>query len=303
MRVGVHVLCFNVDRFLPHVIENCYPHVDKVYLAWSPVSWGYGSSRRENPTDIYKYDIAARFPKCEIVEGVWDTEEDMRNACLERARADGCDWLVIQDADEFYSDASWVLALRSLAIAPSSLNLVKTTWYNFWKHPSIIAVNRHGGYKTNNAGFALRVAGDAHFVNKRLTNYSDHTRSVILDAPCYHYGWTLSDEEMKIKLSTWGHANDFDVRRWYELKWRGWSFETRDIYPLSPRTWSRAVFFPGEHQMFAVDIFGSDFFMNEFAVDNTLSMNGFVKQCLYDSRARVSDVRAQLARFRRHVNL
>jgi hypothetical protein len=303
VKIAVHILCYNVDRFLLHVIANCHPYVDRIYLAWSPLSWGGGSFQKENPTDIYKYNLVPRFPKCEIIEGVWHTETDMRNSCLDKARADGYDWLIIQDADEFYSDAGWILALRALAIAPLSVNLVKTTMFNFWKHPSIIALNRYGGYKTNNPGFALRITPESCFVHMRGTIYADIAEAVLLDVPCYHYGWVLSDQEMKAKLSTWGHANDLDTNLWFRIKWERWNFATRNLNPLYPRAWSKAVLFPGEHQPFALDIFGSDFFLRENSLNNRLHLRVLAEQIFYDAKVHVNDFRTQLSRFRHHANL
>jgi hypothetical protein len=94
MKLALQILCFNVDRFLPHVVANCHPYVDKIYLAWSPFSWSYGELRQRNPTDIYAYSLISRFPKCEIIEGDWQTEEAMRNACLDNARSEGFDWML-----------------------------------------------------------------------------------------------------------------------------------------------------------------------------------------------------------------
>jgi hypothetical protein len=133
----------------------------------------------------------------------------------------------IQDADEFYSTSSWHLILQALANADSSTNLIKTTWYNFWKHPSIVVVNRYGSIKTNNAGFALRITPDSFFVDKRHTCFSGGKVSLLLDAPCYHYGYVLNDEEMALKLSSWGHVSDFYVSEWYSIKWKKWNFQTK----------------------------------------------------------------------------
>lgn len=42
----------------------------------------------------------------EVICSDFETEEDTRNDCLDRAIAEGFDWLVIQDADEFYPTAA-----------------------------------------------------------------------------------------------------------------------------------------------------------------------------------------------------
>ena len=40
--------------------------------------------------------------KIELIEGDWETDEDERNTCLRKAKNDGFDFLIIQDADEFF---------------------------------------------------------------------------------------------------------------------------------------------------------------------------------------------------------
>lgn len=286
MKIAAHILCYNVDRFILHTISNCYPHVDKIYLAWSPSSWGYGKEVLPNPTDIYAYSIEEKFPKCELVIGCWPTEEEMRNACLERAREDGCGWLIIQDADEFYTDSSWKTIIQMLNQSPQSINLIKSTWYNFWKHPSLVIVNKDGGLKGLNAGVALRVTDRARFVSKRLTSFSGSKEEAVLDVPCFHYGWVLSDHEMSMKIRTWGHTREFNPKVWYNLKWKRWSLASRNLRPVNPCSWARAEFFPGEIPAFVNDIFGQDIFISsDRLAPKQGSLRFFCSELFYDLSA------------------
>ena len=288
MQLACHILCFNVDKFLPHVVANCHPYVDKVYLAWSPYSWGYGDSVVENPTDIISYNLIDRFPKCEVLVGSWATEEDMRNACLDKARKDGFDWLLIQDADEFYTEASWATIVRFLNVLPHDIKLLKSTWLNFWKHPSIILINHDGQAKLTNAGFALRLTPQARFINKRLTNYSGSDSEAVLNVACFHYGWVLSDEEISMKIRTWGHAKEFNPSLWYELKWKRWSLDTRNLGTVNPCSWYRAVFYPGELPAFVHDIYGSDLAIPTHSLSP--KYNSFpliVREFIYDLAAQI----------------
>ncbi|QNI66416.1 hypothetical protein [Synechococcus sp. BMK-MC-1] len=287
MKIAVHILCYNVNTFLPHVVANCHPYVEKVYLAWSPHSWGYGQSVIENPTNIYSYNLPVHFPKCELVIGSWSNEQDMRNACLNKAREDGFDWLIIQDADEFYTESSWKTIVRVLSQLPQEVNLVKSTWLNFWKHPSIILVNHDGQTKTPNAGFALRLTPQARFIDRRLTNYSGSDSEAVLDVPCFHYGWVLNDEEINLKIRTWGHANDFNHSLWYELKWKRWSLATRNLRPANPCSWPKAVFYLGELPTFVHDIFGPELAIPSRSLTPKISsFRLIIKEFFYDLEAK-----------------
>lgn len=288
MKIASHILCFNVDRFIKHAVANCHPHVDKIYLAWSPVSWGYGAQRMLNPTDIHGFNLTKEFPKCEIVEGEWNTEEEMRNACLDRAKSDRYDWLLTQDADEFYPDSSWIIIKNSLKNAPMSVKQIKTTWYEFWKSPCFVILRSDQSIKGMNAGFALRVSDECYFISKRLTSYSSTKAEFVLDAPCFHYGYVMSNEEMSQKIRTWGHANDFftSSSQWFEFKWKHWSVETRYLNLINPCSWTKAILFPEEQPSFAFEIFGDNFLLPSaiFGRDRR-SILASILESIYDLKA------------------
>lgn len=109
MKIAVHILAYNINRFLKTVLDNVEPYVDKIYIAHAEKPYGYIEASRLtkiNPTKISDILEASSSNKIEIVQGDWLTEEDMRNACLDKALEEGFDWFLIQDADELYPDSS-----------------------------------------------------------------------------------------------------------------------------------------------------------------------------------------------------
>jgi hypothetical protein len=250
MKIAVHLHAYNASRFIKLVLHNMAPFVDKIYVAYSHRPAGYvpeSRANKSNPTAIDEILTAGIGAKLEVVQGDWLTEESMRNACLDRAKADGFDWMLIQDADEFYPEQSWHQILRVLRSNPQQEHFV-TTWYNFWKSSHYVLANEHGEIKSTNAGFAIRCRQHLKFTDKRLTNA---VNSRVIDAPCYHYGYVVSNEEMAHKISTWGHAREFNTERWYRLKWMNWRETTRYLHPTSPATWKSAIRFPLEQPDFA----------------------------------------------------
>jgi len=250
MQLAVHILAYNVSRFLPHVIENVAPFVDKIFLAYPRLPFAYiPKSRLEktNPTTLEELTTITSGTPIEIVEGDWLDEESMRNACLDRARSQGFDWLIIQDADEFYPEETW-LQIRKLMLNAKNDDHLTTTSYNFWKSSYYVIVYRSGNIKHATAGFAIRCRPDTAFINKRLTNVSV---SKTIDCACYHYGYALTDQEMEEKLQTWSHAHQFNTRRWFEIKWLNWRLETKNIDQICPPAWKRAVRFPFHQPEFA----------------------------------------------------
>src|SRR2546430_1256036 len=104
-RFAAHVLMFNCDQFILRMIDNCAPFVEKIFVAYSEIPWTYNPNARgkyKNPTHKELLQKSKHLSKIELIEGVWERDEEQRNACLDRARAEGFDYLIIQDADEFY---------------------------------------------------------------------------------------------------------------------------------------------------------------------------------------------------------
>jgi hypothetical protein len=249
MRIATHVLAYNVSRFINPVLRNMAPFVDRIYVAHPRRPWAYNSNSRAsktNPTHIDELSALLDGSKIEIIEGDWLNEESMRNTCLQRAREEGFDWLLIQDADEFYPEETWQQIRRVLSQASSEDHLT-TTWYNFWKSSHYVLVNSATGIKESNAGFAIRCRPGLEFVNKRRSNALS---SRVIDCPCFHYGYVMSDNEMIEKISTWSHADEIKAL-WLRLKWLNWNFSTRNLHPLFPTSWVNAVRFPMPQPDFA----------------------------------------------------
>lgn len=250
MKLAAHVLAYNVDRFLRPMLENVGPWVDRIYVAYPRRPFAYIENSREgksNPTRLEGLLPPEYVDKIRVVEGDWPFEEDTRNACLDLAGAEGFDWLITQDADEFYSESSWENLRRILAASPNADAFV-TTWYTFWKSSHYVIENHDGSIKDHNVAFATRCRPGVRFQKRRVMNVE---RATIIDEPCFHYGYVMSDEEMQEKLLTWSHAREVNVAYWYRYKWTGWSPTSRNLNPTNPTRWRRAVRFPGPQPGFS----------------------------------------------------
>jgi hypothetical protein len=250
MKIAAHVLGYNVNRFIKPVLANLEPHVDKIYIAHAERPFGYIEKSRQtmkNPTSVEDLRAASGSNKIEIINGDWATEEEMRNACLVKARADGFDWFLTQDADEFYPEDSWKQIKRILHQNKTDDHFT-TTWYNFWKSSHYVMVGMNGSIKSINAGFAIRCSSDIKFIDRRLCN-NQHVK--IIDCPCHHYSYVMSDTEMAEKLATWSHAHQLFSNNWFTYKWQNWNESTRWLNPVFPYECLRAVPFPMQQPDFA----------------------------------------------------
>lgn len=285
MRIAAHVLAYNVNRFINPMLENLSPHVDRIYLAYPSRPFGYIRSSRDsksNPTSLAHINFEKFGDQVKVIEGDWLTEEDTRNDCLQMAKDEGFDWLVIQDADEFYPDSQWEQLRRAL-LRYKGEELLVTTWYNFWKSSSYVLLERDGfSLKGTNAGFALRCVDSLNFIKQRKANNNSRR---IVDAPCFHYGYVQSDAEMLEKVKTWSHAGQFDADKWFQLKWLNWSLNTKNLNPVYPRSWRRAVRFPLVQPDFAEEFNLDSVFLREGP-----SLYSRLQDSLYDFKAATIDI-------------
>jgi hypothetical protein len=283
MKIAAHVLAYNVNRFIKPVIENLENNVDKIYIAYSDYPWSYNAEKKElfkNTTTLeYLYELKEK-AKCEveIIVGEWNFDEDQRNTCLKRAREENFDWLIIQDADEFYTEESWE-EIKEVLRTNTTHDHFKTTWYNFWKSSKYVIQYPNNSIKGSNAGFALRCNSDLYFIRSRSCSQTD--KSMTLDIPCFHYGYIHSNKDMYTKINTWAHANDFFTNReeWFLLKYENWTLQTKYLNISHPINFKRAIEFP-----FAQPHFAKQFETDDY-ISNTLSLDLKFKNLIYDVKA------------------
>lgn len=244
-KFAAHILMYNCDSTILKVIENCGDYVDKIYIAYSQFPWTYNEKARANFKNSSDKAILKQSPyyhKIVIVEGEWDTEEDQRNACLMRAKADGIDYMIVQDADEFYHAGEFKQNLLEIAQNPG-YELYLTPWISFWKSLDYILVDENSKEILGYPQFAVNCNSNAVFSDKRSVSTDKVYK---LKGLCYHLSYVLTDEQVWEKINTWGHTAEFDLKKWYKEKWVKWNLSMEDIHPILPRAWKRVIQFEGE---------------------------------------------------------
>lgn len=241
-RFCVQVLLFNVDASILQMLDNCAPFVEKIYATWSEYPWQYNAEAREkyrNPTRPEILDASKWRDRIELIRGEWDTEEAQRNAALERARADGMDFMIVQDADEFYTPDAYRENIAGIVANPD------VTWYSvpwciYWKTIDWCVTGANGSLVVGRPQFALNCRDvSATFAEKRSIAGSQGVHA--LPGLCHHVSYVMDDQSMLTKIETWGHSAEFDRQRWYADKWLGWTQETRNLHPVSPHAWPGVV--------------------------------------------------------------
>lgn len=253
MKIATHVLLFGQDKWIMRNIENAYPHVDKIYIAHSTLPWTYNPNARNQYVDTFDINIILNSnfnDKVVIINGVWDTEEDQRNACVQRANDDRMDYLIIHDADEFYFHNHFE-NIKKFILKYPDFDLYKIPWRCFWKTFKNVLLTPTLDEITGYPEFCINLKKHVRFQSKRRPFIPNIMRIQTVVIPedvgvCYHGSYVLTNEELLQKINTWGHVNDFDKERWYNEKWLLWTSETKNLHLVTPCDWSMAAPFNNE---------------------------------------------------------
>ena len=272
-KFAAHALLFDSQKWILTMIENCGPFVEKIYVAYSELPWTYNPSARDtikntaDPSILLNSQYAN---KIELIHGVWERDEDQRNACLDRAKADGMDFLIIQDADEFYKQSDYSRMLEQIANNPE-YDFYKTPWCVFWKSFDYILEGENGSTVIGFPEVAINCKHNVRFTRARVPNSQNY---FLLDVLCYHGSYVSTDDEMYRKIHTWGHAHQFDRDMWYQNKWLRWTESTEGLHPVSPSVFRRAVRFKGDLPEVLISKSGADGAFNSVETPSSTLSNG-----------------------------
>ena len=258
-RFAAHLLYFDCEQFILRAIDNLAPWVERFFVAYSPKPWSYNAGARANfgnPSNPAILEQSPHRSRIELICGEWGTEEAQRNECVERARAQGFDFLIIQDPDEFYLPVEFEKNLAGIEAQPD-WPYYRNPWHLFWKTTGWVLLQSFANtYKRGrlvssarntllnyNACFALNLRTDIRFSDRRLPSRVDDY--LMLPGICHHLSFVMNDDQMWRKVNTWGHSHEFDRKLWYDVKWLGWTPDTRDLSLLMPTEFRRAVAYNG----------------------------------------------------------
>lgn len=250
-RFASMVLLFNSDKTIVQAIDNGGAYVEKIFVGYSEFPWfAYNPKSRQEFKNSSSPDVLKKskfFDKIELVTGDWKSDEDQRNEIVQRARAQGFDYLIFQDADELYTHEGWILNLRGIQENPNHM-IYQTPWINFWRNLQFVLVSReHLGVKntiyTTCSAFAmnLKLNPETKLTFARIFPTENIFR---LEGLCFHLSYVLSDYEVFTKIGTWGHAHQVN-KNWFRWKWLAWHPGKRNLNPFSSVEWPRAVPYTG----------------------------------------------------------
>jgi len=245
MKIATHLLFFNQDNFILKNIEMIAPFVDKIYVAWSEFPWLYNPQARDlfkNKSNPEFLKQSPYYDKIELIIGEWNLDEDQRNSCLDAAKRDGMDYLLIIDADEFYTQDDLKKLINDIENNPDYEYYI-TPWFTYWKDYNHVIVNKNGNYINGFPEVCVNLRYNNRFVRCRRPS---GTRIKELTSLCGHASYVLGDEECWSKINTWSHAHQFNRSQWFRDKWINWTENTIDLHPIDPSAWHKTIKTPNE---------------------------------------------------------
>jgi hypothetical protein len=247
IKIG-YVVSYDYNMFLTSV-KQVYNHVDKIFVAidknyktWSGNDFEIEDSFYEkvkifdvkNKIQFYFDDfyVPSLSPMgCETRE---------RNMLLQKM---GKGWLIQLDVDEYLYDFKKVR------------RFLKQHWYLnvFPKFTPVIfqgifitlfkELSDGYLYVENNERFSFITNCKSYETARSNYSVTNH----VIYAKVIHQSWARSEEQILLKLNNWGHANDFDTKKYFEF-WKALSSSNystfKNFHPMKPDLWKGLYFQP-----------------------------------------------------------
>jgi len=216
MTIGLITVAYREQRFIYKFLKHVPHWVDRKVVLLSQKPW-FGEPVKDDGT-LGSATAAGGIP----IFNTWATEHDQRNTGV--SLLEDCDWVIVLDPDEFLSNEDWD-KLKDFLRTTNADAVVCEGQYTYWKK---------GWVADPPKDYQMLIAVRPHvkFVDKRVVN----TSYAVAPVWVHHFSWARTNKEVWNKISHYAHAQDFDIKQWYEKVWKRWKPGKMDVHPTTPET-------------------------------------------------------------------
>jgi len=219
-KLGVQITAFNEERFIRPVCLQFKDSDIKIVVAVSLKSWN-GNLKAGNTFSLVpsRVDLMSTYS--------WKDEAEQRNWCMENL--DDCDYVLVCHADTFFTQEDIQKIKDFIQTATERQYDIQTKMY--WKDLDTVV-------QPDPILKAMLIRKDVRFVENIRIEDQVASAPIVPDVICHHLSWAKTDEEIKTKIATYGHANEI-VPSWYEEVWL--KDQDYDFAPTNPTDYKYKV--------------------------------------------------------------
>jgi len=238
MKIAVLIIAYNEERYIGACIKQWEGLVDKVVVLLSAKPWN------GVPSEADRTEMIARKMGAEVIIQDWRTEAEQRSwGC---ARLYDYDFVIINDADEFYTREDRVKIIEHLEKNKNEPCFRCPNMVTYWKTPEYI-FDPPDGHKPIIVVNPKKVKFYEHRQPMPVEETKLQEYQPIIPVTMHHFSWVRSDKEVKEKIEHYSHA-DIIKPNWYEDVWLKWEPNMDDIRPYGIER-SRAVYNPAPKEI------------------------------------------------------
>lgn len=199
-KLGVQITAFNEPRFIEPVIKQFEGLVDELIVVVSAKPWS-----GHIPQDIT--GTLAIGTGAHVIVSIWPDESTQRNDAMNPLQ--DCDYVLVCHADTFFTQEDIKRIKDFIQTATERQYDIQTKMY--WKDLDTVV-------KPDPLLKAMLVRSDVRFIHNVIIEDMSTDAQIVPGVICHHLSWAKTNEEIKTKISTYGHANEI-ISNWYEDVW------------------------------------------------------------------------------------
>jgi len=216
MKTAISTVAYREERMIVPFIQHYQNKVDKILVLNSTKPWNGVNDEKD-----YTGNIASSLG-ADVIQFNWASEEEQRNAGQDYLS--DYDFVIVLDPDEYFSNDDFSTLLSTLTKTTADALIVEGQ-FTYWKNGFV-------AYPYKDYQQLVAVRPHVRFVDKRVVDSGYEEAPVWL----HHFSWAKTDDEVLRKITHYAHANDFNIKDWYENVWLKWKPGMTDVHPVTPET-------------------------------------------------------------------